>query len=171
MANFDLYAPSLKRWEGGFVNDPADPGGATNMGVTIGTFRTYFGRNRTVQDLKNITPAQWRLIMKTYWDRCKADDIRNQSVAEMLVDWHVNAGYNAIKKTQAAFGLKTDGIVGPKTLAALNGPDSELVFNRLKNARTSYYQRLVNENGSLRKFLRGWLNRVNYFEYHNDKGI
>lgn len=171
MASFDLYAPTLRRWEGGFVMDPDDPGGATNMGVTLGTFRVYFGTRQTVEDLKNITDGQWRIIMKAYWNRCKADDIRNQSVAELFVDWHINAGGRAIQKTQAAFGLKADGIVGPLTLGALNDPDSEKVFNRIKAARTSYYNRLVIENGSLKKFLRGWLNRVNSFHYHEDNGI
>lgn len=171
MADFDLYAPTLKRWEGGFVNDPADPGGATNMGVTIGTFRVYFGSRRTVEDLKNMTYPQWHLIMESYWNRCKADEIRNQSVAEIFVDWHINCGGRAIQKTQAAFGLKTDGIVGPLTLGALNDPDSEKVFNRIKAARISYYNRLVLENGSLKKFLRGWLNRTNSFVYHADNGI
>ena len=171
MANFDLYAPTLRKWEGGFVWDLADPGGATNMGVTLATFRVYFGQKQTVEDLKNITPGQWRIIMKSYWNRCKGDEIRNQSVAEMLVDWHINAGGRAIQKTQAAFGLKADGIVGPLTLKALNDEDSEKVFNRIKSARILYYNRLVIENGSLRKFLRGWLNRTNSFTYHGDKGI
>ena len=63
MANFDTYAPRLRRWEGNkFVDDPADYGGATNGGVTLKTFRAVFGADKTVEDLKNMTEAQWRRV-------------------------------------------------------------------------------------------------------------
>ena len=184
MADFDLYAPTLMRWEaripkhpeglsanelfeyakkGGWVKDPKDRGGATMVGVTIGTFKTYFGKSMTEEDLRNITYPQWRLIMKRYWDRCKADEIENQSIAEIFVDWHINSGVSAIRKVQSFFGIRVDGIVGPQTLKYLNSPNREVIFNRLKSARESYYRKIVINNPSQGRFLAGWLNRNNYF--------
>lgn len=186
MANFDLYAPTLMRWEaripkhpegltaaelfeyakkGGWVKDPVDKGGATMVGVTIGTFRTYFGRSRTEKDLRNITYPQWRLIMKRYWDKCKGDDIENQSIAEIFVDWHINCGVTAIRKFQSFFGLRVDGIVGPQTLGCLNSPNREVIFNRIQTARESHYRRIVINDPRQSKFLAGWLNRNNYFTF------
>lgn len=74
MASFDKYAPTLKKWEGGFVNDPDDAGGATMMGVTLATYRKWYGAGKSVSDLKNMSYDEWRTIMKGgYWDKCKAD--------------------------------------------------------------------------------------------------
>jgi len=58
MAEFGIYAPLLRKLEGGFVNDPQDAGGATNAGVTLNTFRAYYGQDRTIEDLKNISNTQ-----------------------------------------------------------------------------------------------------------------
>ena len=53
MAESKIVQPFILSWEGGYVNDPADKGGATNKGVTIGTFRSVFGKEKTIKDLKN----------------------------------------------------------------------------------------------------------------------
>ncbi|MBQ5796313.1 MAG: peptidoglycan domain protein [Kiritimatiellae bacterium] len=121
MASFDKYAPKLKRWEGGFGNDPDDPGGATMCGVTLATFRAWYGQDKTVADLRRMTDAQWRRIMKDgFWDKCWGDQIKNQSVAEIFVDWVVNSGPAMIKKVQGLVGTTADGVLGPKTLLAIN---------------------------------------------------
>jgi lysozyme family protein len=93
MANFDLYFPKYLKSEGGFVEHPNDPGGATNFGITIGTFRTHYGQNKTVDDLKNIHMGQVRDIVKrSYWDVLKGDQMSSQQTAELVVDHGVNAG-------------------------------------------------------------------------------
>lgn len=157
MADFATYAPFLKRWEGGFVNDPRDPGGATYMGVTLATYRQHYGEDKTATDLRRIKAAEWTAIMRTYWDRCKGDKIKRQGVAEMLVDWHINAGGIAIKAAQRALGCTPDGLVGPKTLAALNKAGS---FALLRAARERYYQALAATKPAMYCFLPGWLNRT-----------
>jgi hypothetical protein len=73
--------------EGGWSNNPNDKGGCTMAGVTIGTYRQYYGANKTCNDLKNISDAQWNKIMRTYWDAWRADEINNKSIAYLLVDW------------------------------------------------------------------------------------
>ena len=158
MAEFDLYAPFLKRWEGGFVNDPYDPGGATNMGVTLATYRRFYGSGRTVEDLKRIKSWEWKRIMKTYWDKVWGDRITRQGVAEMVADWHINAGLAGIKAAQRAVGVDADGIVGRKTLAAFNAPGA---FALLKAGRAAYYTNLVNNRPVMGRYLKGWLNRTN----------
>lgn len=166
MADFRAYAPKLRQFEGGFVNDPDDKGGATMAGVTLNTYRRFFGEHKTVNDLKNISDAEWSHIMKTgYWDVAKGDQIENQSIAEIFVDWVVNSGIAGIRAFQRAQGLKADGIVGPRTLAVLNSPNRVVIFNRIKSARESYYRKLAITNPALFKFLRGWLNRNNSFQY------
>lgn len=166
MADFSIYAPKLQKFEGGFVNNPKDKGGATNCGVTLATFRSYYGIKRTTADLKAMTQEQWVHIMKTgYWDKVKADQVRNQSIAEIAADWCVNSGVNGIKNMQAALGLKADGIVGPKTLAVLNSPNEQTIFSRIKQGRLDYYNRIVLKDPTQRIFLNGWRNRTNSFDY------
>ena len=74
MANIDKLIPFILKWEGGFVNDPTDRGGATNKGVTLATYEAYCKRKGyprpTVERLKNIPDAHWREIVKTmFWDK------------------------------------------------------------------------------------------------------
>ena len=165
MASWFNYIPTLLKWEGGFVNNPADKGGATNRGVTLATFRKWYGAFKGVNDLKNMTDCQWCKIMRSYWDNVKGDQIRNQSIAELVADWHVNAGTNAIKRMQRMFGIKADGIVGPVTLSYLNSPNSQVIFNRLKDERETYYMDIVKADPTQRVFLNGWLRRAHSFEY------
>ena len=165
MADFNKYAPTLKKWEGGWANHPNDPGGATMMGVTLATFRLFYGQERTADELRHITGEQWERIMKTYWDRCKADQIKNQSIAEMLVDWHINAGVAAIKAWQKSILLDADGIIGPKSLGVLNSPQASVIFSRMQDAREKYYRELVRRNPKLGVFLGGWLKRTNSFKF------
>ena len=107
MADFQKYAPKLSKLEGGFSNRKADRGGPTNRGVTLRTFREFYGSDKTVEDLRNMTDEQWTHIMKSgYWDKCKADEIKSQSVAEFFSDWCVNSGTGMIRKIQFLLGVR-----------------------------------------------------------------
>lgn len=168
MANHLLLIPKVLKWEGGFVNHPNDKGGATNKGVTLSTFRKYFGKTKTVDDLKNITNEQWQYIFKKgFWDRWKADLIKNQSIAELLVDWLYNSGTWGIKYPQQVLGVVPDGVVGSKTIAAINSyPSQEELFYKLWNRRKKHYEDIVKRNPSQKIFLKGWMNRLNSFKYN-----
>lgn len=165
MANFKRYTPILRKLEGGFVNHPNDEGGATNCGVTLATFRVMFGKDKTVDDLSRMTDEQWEKVMRVYWDACKGDEICNQSVANIVVDWNINSGIAGRKATQKTLGLVADGIFGQKTLAALNREPSKCVFCKLKEAREQYFRELVERKPSQKVFLNGWLNRLKQFEF------
>lgn len=166
MAEAQKLVPFILRWEGGFVNDPDDSGGATMKGVTLATFRKFYGANKTIDDLKRITEAQWLHIFKTgYWDVFRGDDIDNQSVANMCVDWLYNSGTVAIKRVQKIVGVADDGIVGDKTIAAINARPVGPLFEQIKAARIAFVETIARNNPSQRKFLQGWLNRINSFRY------
>ena len=166
MANIEHFYPIISDIEGGFSNDKDDAGKETYRGVTIATFRSVFGKDKTVQDLKNMTEAQWRKIYKIYWDSCNADKITNQSIAELVVDWSINSGTVGRKGVQHVFRLVEDGIFGPKTLAALNGSPAECIFCKIMDARIQYYDDYVERKPSQKKFLNGWLNhRLPHFKF------
>lgn len=186
MATIDKYIPIVLRWEAsvslkqnetleqafnrakktGFSNDPKDNGGATMVGVTIGTYRSYCKykgkKSPTIDQLKNISYKEWRDIIHTmYWSKWKADLIEDQNVANMLVDWVWMSGQGVgIKKVQKLLNLTQDGIVGPKTLKAVNETDNLLKL--VYNARAAHFNQIVRSNPSQKKWLKGWMNRINY---------
>lgn len=164
MAKAEVLKPFIKSWEGGFANDPYDRGGATNMGVTIGTFRSVYGKNKTVDDLKSITEEQWMHIFKVYfWDKWRADDIKDQSLANILVDWVWASGPATIKKVQRLLGVSVDGVVGPKTIAALNDKEPKTFFAEIKSLRLSYINTI--SVGTQVRFKNGWTRRLNSIQY------
>ena len=165
MADYKVLVPFIKRFEGGFVNDPKDRGGATNKGITMNTWRIYCnrkGKTASVATLKAVTDAEWNDVFKSmYWDRCKADDINDQSVANMLVDWYWNSGRWAVKHLQRIINVADDGVIGNKTLTALNSFNAVSLFDRLKQDRLKFVENIARNNPSQKRFLRGWKNRIN----------
>ena len=166
MADKNNLIPIIKRWEGGYSDNPNDRGGATNSGVTLAVYQSVYGKNKTKNDLKKMTNDQWDYIFtKLYWNKWKADDIKNQSIANILVDWVWMSGLGTIKKIQSLFGLTADGIVGNKTISYINSHDQEEVFNKIWNRRKSFYESLVKNNPSQKVFLNGWMNRLNTYKF------
>lgn len=166
MANLELLMPFILKWEGGFSNNPADRGGATNKGVTLTTFQQFYGTDKTANDLRTMTESQWMYIFKTgYWDRWQADRIVSQSLANILVDWVWASGSHGITRPQKILGVKPDGIVGEKTLAALNARPPEPLFQQIKAARIAFVEGIVRSNPSQKIFLRGWKNRIYDLKY------
>lgn len=184
MATLDTLVPFILKWEGGFVNDPADRGGATNKGVTLATYTAYRkakgGRIPTANDLKRLTHSEWVEILRAmYWNRWQADHIENQAVAELLVDWVWCSGSHGIRIPQRVLGVEADGKVGAQTLAALNAADPDTLFNRLYEARKDFLQTITRNSvahyekrigrkateaermkHTNARFLKGWLNRL-----------
>ena len=167
MADYKKLTPFVLKYEGGIVDDPDDAGGFTNKGVTLKTFRSVYGKDKTREDLINITDEQWGKIFKEcYWDKFRADDIESQSVANMAVDWAYNAGVGTVaKKIQNIVGTKPDGIVGSGTLKLINTKDHKELFEQIKAARILFYKKLVEKKPSNEKFLKGWLNRTEAIKY------
>ncbi len=166
MADVNKLTPHILKWEGGFVNDPDDLGGATNMGVTMNTYIAYCRRKGypvpTVTRLKNLSEKQWTDILKTmYWDRFRADEIHSQSVADICVDWLWLSGVTAIKRVQSILGVKPDGIVGPVTLSAINSRSALPLFGAIKQSRLAHIDELCTKRPKNEKYRLGWTNRLN----------
>lgn len=172
MAEVSKLIPFIRKWEGGFVDDPDDPGGATNMGVTIGTYEMYCKKKGypqpTVEKLKNLKESDMVDILKTmYWDKFKADEIRSQSVANICVDWIWLSGITAIKRVQRVLSVKQDGVVGPVTLAAINSISALPLFGMIKGERKRHIEEMCRKNPKKKKFRNGWLNRLNDLQFND----
>lgn len=157
----------------GFANDPDDLGGATMCGVTLATFADYCRRKGyprpTIVRLKAIKYKEWLEILKTmFWDKWKADQINNESVALILVDWVWGSGKYGITIPQKAIGVTADGIVGPKTIAAVNAKDPKQLFDLIRKERLAYIERICRSRLTNLKYKRGWLNRLNDIKF---KGV
>ena len=172
MADVRKLAPFILKWEGGFVNDPDDLGGATNMGVTIGIWKSC-GYDKDgdgdidVDDLHLLTREDVvnRVLKPHYWDRWKADEIKSQSVANILVDWVWASGAHGIKIPQRLLGVTVDGIVGPKTIAAVNAKNPRELFDMIKIARFDFIEDICRKRPTNNKFKRGWMNRIHDISY------
>lgn len=173
MANFDLYFPTLLKHEGGFVNNPNDPGGATNLGITdkldgkTDGLVDVDGDGKGDVDIKKLSPNQAKIVYKRrFWDKIKADDINSQSVAEIFFDWAVNSGVDtASKKVQKLVNVKDDGNIGPASIRAINSVDAKTLFDNIKKARIIFYQKIIIANPKLKVFEKGWMNRINSFKF------
>ena len=172
MADVNKLAPYILKWEGGFVDHKADKGGATNMGVTIGTWRQN-GYDKDgdgdidVIDLKLLTKQDVinRILKPHYWDRWKADQIVSQPIANILVDWVWGSGKWGIIIPQRLLGVEVDGIVGQQTITAVNKQSPADLFARIKTARLTFLNDIVKNNPSQRVFLKGWINRLNDLKF------
>jgi lysozyme family protein len=160
--NLQRSIKEVLRHEGGFVNHPADPGGATNYGVTLRTYQKY-KRNfhLTAEDLRRITQEEVYDIYKTgYWDTVRADDLPD-GVDFLVFDMAINAGPGrASKLLQEVIGVNVDGRIGPMTLRAANQASPDITIRAYTNARAEYYQSLPH----FPTFGRGWLRRTHESE-------
>lgn len=171
MARVELIGKFILSFEGGFVNDPKDRGGATNKGVTIATWRKQ-GYDKDgdgdidVDDLKRITDEDaLRILEKNYFNRWRAAEIEDQSVANMLVDWVWCSGKNGITIPQRLLYVKPDGIVGPVTLKMVNSYDPKDLFYKLYEAREKFLKGICERDPAQKRFLKGWLRRLNSISY------
>jgi lysozyme family protein len=168
MERIEKYGIFCRSYEGGWSNHPNDSGGATMKGVTYATFCKYRASKGlpkpTLNDLRNITAKEWNAVLRWHtWDRIQCDAYKSQWVAYLLADCVWMSGPNYIKRVQRLYGLKDDGVVGPKTLAKLNGMDQQALFSALWKQRKSFLQGIATGKNSV--FLRGWLRRLNAVAY------
>lgn len=175
--------------EGGYVNDPDDPGGATNFGVTIHTMRrlkldlTGDGRI-TPADVRKLTRQQAvDIFVEHYYNRPRIDQLPAPLQASVF-DMYVNAGGNAVKilqRTLRQFQQKVlvDGVIGPQTIKAtadVFDAAGDYLVNAYGIARRDYYYRLADRRAASRKYARrrnggkgGWIVRAEEFiapEFH-----
>lgn len=158
-ANLPAAVALIRRSEGGYVDHPRDPGGCTNFGITIATYRAQT-RNpaATCADLKKIPwSLAERIYQDTYWAAVNADNLP-PGVDIMTFDHGVNAGpARAARLLQKLVGTAQDGEIGPITLAACFERDAADLITQIGAARLAYYRSLP----TWPTFGRGWTARVN----------
>ena len=182
-------AYEIVRREGGFVNDPDDPGGATNYGVTIHTMRSLgLDLNHdgvvNVTDVRALTVEQAVDIFQKHYFEKPLIAMLPSALHATVFDMYVNAGSNAVKILQRLLrdmghDLVVDGVLGPKSIGAaqvayLNAPDH--IVDAYGIARRNYYFRIADRRAASRKFARtragrkgGWIKRAEEFisrKYH-----
>lgn len=176
MANFDTYFNKLLAHEGTvFTNTKADKGGATKYGVTFRTWQTY-GYDKdgdgkiTVQDVKLLTLEDAKLIAKKqYWDYFEADKIANQSLAEFIVDWSYNSGVGYVNgKLKQLLNIANIQHIKSLQINAVSAAD---LFEKLKAARLILVQKIVDNNPTQAKFLKGWKIRINSFQFNSSNAL
>ena len=165
MAKFEPALAKLLRWEGGYVNDPQDPGGETNFGITQRSLDSFLktwpdsAYPKSVKDLTRDQAASW--YSWNYWAPMKLSSITSQEVASALFSFAVNQGaIHAVGRLQALLGVKADGHCGPVTIAAINAADPVKLTNDFCHETLKFYRGLAAARPSMGKFLAGWENRV-----------
>ena len=150
------FALVLKN-EGGYVDNPADPGGATNLGCTKAVWEQYIGRSVTKDDIKALTPNDVMPLYKAkYWDTIKGDDLP-EGVDYAVFDFAINSGPGRAAKTlQSVLGVTADGQIGPATLRALETTNPREIASRVCEARLAFLQALPTWD----TFGKGWGRRV-----------
>lgn len=159
----DAALAFVLRWEGGFVDHPADPGGRTNKGVTQKVYDAWRRRQGLApQDVRRITNEEVHAIYQAdYWipPRC---DLLDEPLDVVQFDTAVNMGVGrAVRLLQSSAGCGVDGDFGPGTKRAVEGCDRGELLVRYCNAREAFYRRLAAKKPELGVFLKGWLNRLN----------
>jgi hypothetical protein len=156
-SRFDACMPFIFKAEGGYSDNPADPGGPTNFGITLATLRAYEGDpNLTADDVKKLTPAVAKEIYRTaYWNRMQCGALPAGLDLEVF-DFGVNSGpAESVKTLQRLVGVTQDGSVGPITLAAVRQFNVGDLIARFAQARLAFYQSL-----NMPEFEQGWATRV-----------
>lgn len=156
-SRFDTALAEILRHEGGWVDHPADPGGATNRGVTLKTLSEWLGRPATKAEVKALTVADVAPIYRAkYWNVVKADDLP-AGVDLMVFDLAVNSGPGrAAKFLQEVVGAAQDGSIGPATLAKVRALHPLAVIDGMARRREAFYRSLR----TFDTFGRGWMKRL-----------
>lgn len=164
MTDADVIDGILKR-EGGFSNKPSDRGGPTNGGITAATLGQWrgYGRPATVAEVKALKDDEKRLIYRRWYVEPFAM-VPFEQLRAQLVDHGVNSGVVTSKRAlQAVLRVPVDGVIGPRTIAALATTDWRLVNNALVAERTRHYVGIVDDDPSQVINLNGWVHRAVVF--------
>ena len=155
--NFQKSLELILKSEGGFSNDPHDPGKITNLGVTQNAWEAYVGHQVDEAEMRGLMPEIVAPFYKArYWDACKCDQLP-LGIDYAVFDFAVNAGVSRASKTmQSALGTAADGIVGPATLGVAVNADPDHFLEKFSAAKEQFYRNLP----TFEHFGKGWLRRV-----------
>jgi lysozyme family protein len=161
MREFKDYLDVILKHEGGYVNNPSDPGGETNYGISKRSYPNLDIKNLTIDQVSDI-------YYDDYWLKLNIDNLFNEDLKLHIFDMAVNAGNKtAIKLLQHILGVAEDGIMGPDTEEKVKEYFLTILV-LYKNARINYYNKLVSKNPNLQQFLNGWIIRVNNTKFKDE---
>lgn len=159
--NFDKALTEVLKSEGGFTNNPKDPGGMTNLGCTKATWEEYCGHDVDEKTMRALTPGDVApLYKRKYWDKIQGDQLPS-GVDYVVFDAAINSGPGrAAKWLQACVGVEPDGGIGPKTLAAVRAFNPEQLIQDYSKRRLSFMMDVP----AWPTFGKGWTRRVQEVE-------
>ncbi|HEY3622005.1 MAG TPA: glycosyl hydrolase 108 family protein [Roseiarcus sp.] len=155
--NFEMCLKFTLQFEGGFVNDPDDPGGPTNLGVTQATLSTFLGRQATIAEVQALTPEKVAPIYHLrFWDSVHGDQLP-VGMDLAVFDFGVHSGPSrGVISLQRVLELGDDGKIGPVTIAAANKADPKTTVNGVCDERMAFLRSLK----VFKKFGKGLTSRV-----------
>ncbi len=178
MALLQYAMPTIFLQEGKFSNDPGDPGGPTNYGISLRFLKDadleFADINHDghidIEDIKAMNVGDATKLYDIYfWSRYKYGLIDNQELATRLMSICINAGpmvahqavQRAIMSVNHNLVIIDDGVLGPKTITAINSCNRDAIIAAYKSEVSNFYRGLVQMKPQFAKYLKGWLNRVN----------
>lgn len=157
---FNMLFQYILEVEGGYTNDKYDRGGETKYGIIkeVASRHGYFVPDLTKEQAKQI-------YYEDYYIKFKLNYIKSFRMRLSLFDFIVHSGRNAVKKAQETlnelgFKLVVDGIIGIKTVYALNSVSVGAFLNLYHKKQKEYYEAIVNNDNKQAKFIKGWLRRI-----------
>ncbi len=173
MADFTQAFQLMIAHEGGYGNDPDDPGGETYKGVARKIFSKWDGwtkidilkrQSNFPANLDKDSELQLNVsdfYRVTFWDKMNGDQITNQDVANSIFDFGVNAGIGTSSSlAQMVVGAKSDGVIGPDSISAINNFDPDHFFASFTVAKIARYVNIVKKRPTSRKYFYGWVIRA-----------
>ena len=160
--NFGKVQPIVDKWEGGYVDHPADPGGATNMGITLATLSRWRGRVVSKAEVKALTRAEaWKIMKRYYYDVVRGDDLPLPVACAAHNAAVLSGPSRSAKFLQTALrslgkGVSVDGAIGPQSLSAVSECDPFQLANAFFQVQENYLRSLKH----FTVFGKGWLNRL-----------
>ena len=155
--NYEYSLAQVLKSEGGYVNNPKDPGGETNMGVTKAAWSTWLKRTILPGEMAQLTHADIIPFYKAlYWDKSYCNQLPT-GIDYMVFDASVNMGVGqSIRLLQRSLGCVPDGVIGPNTMKAINDADVKTLIDKFSAQKEMFYKSLA----TFATFGKGWLRRV-----------
>jgi len=167
MTPIDTILDEIIRREGGYVNHPSDRGGPTNFGITAQTLGAWrkLGRPATAAEVQALTETEAMAIYRQqYITGPGFEAVTHPGLLHLLVDTAVHSGpKRAVQWLQAALGVTVDGVIGPKTRAALAAADQAVLYSKVLGQRLRHLGRLITNDPKQSAFAAGWMNRIAEF--------
>ncbi len=161
----DLIDDIIRREGSEYTNRPTDRGGPTKYGITQKTLADHRGTPVTPADVEHLTEAEAR---KIYWFRYYLqphfDQIHDPALSTLMVDSGIQHGTTRVVKwLQTIVGTKTDGVLGPQTISAVNSYGSYNIYKLFLKHRIQFYGEIIEADHTQAVYARGWLSRVSEF--------